>query len=172
MRAIKTTFAVVVLVSSAATSTCAQGKRSRPPPPLAEELRAAADAEAEATESRSLTTIFGNPCSSELPLLQDFPGEFRYILALQEGAAIGMADGFAQATGRPALVNLHAAAGTGNAMLTSVDAPKLAEPLVKWSNEPASPQDVPQALSNGILIGDPADALSRLQHRALSASMA
>ena len=57
-------------------------------------------------------------------------------------------------------------------MLTSVDAPKLAEPLVKWSNEPASPQDVPQALSNGILIGDPADALSRLQHRALSASMA
>ena len=126
----------------------------------------------EVQRAHGITTIFGNPGSSELPLLQNFPGEFRYILALQEGAAIGMADGFAQATGRPALVNLHAAAGTGNAMLTSVDAPKLAEPLVKWSNEPASPQDVPQALSNGILIGDPADALSRLQHRALSASMA
>ncbi len=69
-----------------------------------------------------------------------------------------MADGFAQATGRPALVNLHAAAGTGNAVLTSVDAPKLAEPLVKWSNEPASPQDVPQALSKGILLASAAPA--------------
>jgi benzoylformate decarboxylase len=89
------------------------------------------------------------------------------VLALQEGAAIGMAGGFAQATGRPALVNLHAAAGTGNAMgnlvntqaghvpvivtsgnqarkytevkayLTNVDAPRLVEPLVKWSHEPA-----------------------------------
>src|SRR5258707_14763620 len=63
-----------------------------------------------------ITTVFGNPGSNELPLLRDFPDDFRYILALQEGAAIGMADGFAQATGRPALVNLHAAAGTGNAM--------------------------------------------------------
>ena len=66
--------------------------------------------------SQGITTVFGNPGSNELPLLQDFPDDFRYILALQEGAAIGMADGFAQATGRPALVNLHAAAGTGNAM--------------------------------------------------------
>ncbi|HEX9518347.1 MAG TPA: thiamine pyrophosphate-binding protein [Streptosporangiaceae bacterium] len=112
----------------------------------------------EVLRAHGITTIFGNPGSSELPLLQNFPGEFRYILALQEGAAIGMADGFAQATGRPALVNLHAAAGTGNAMLTSVDAPKLAELLIKWSNEPASPQDVPQALSKGILLASAAPA--------------
>ena len=88
-----------------------------------------------------------------------------------------MADGFAQATGKPALVNLHAAAGMGNAMgtltnaqtghvpvivtsgqqarkyaeldayLSIVDASQLAEPLVKWSHEPRRPQDVPQALS-------------------------
>jgi benzoylformate decarboxylase len=70
------------------------------------------------------------------------PDDFRYILARQEGAAIGMADGFAQATGRPALVNLHAAAGTGNAM---------GEP-VKWSHEPARPQDAPQSLSKAILL--------------------
>jgi len=63
-----------------------------------------------------VTTIFGNPGSNELPFLQDFPSDFRYILALHEGAAIGIADGYAQATGRPALVNLHSAAGTGNAM--------------------------------------------------------
>src|SRR5216684_7575285 len=60
----------------------------------------------EVPRAYGITTIFGNPGSNELPLLRDFPGDFRYILALHEGAAIGMADGFAQATGRPALVNL------------------------------------------------------------------
>jgi benzoylformate decarboxylase len=138
--------------------------------------------------THGITTIFGNPGSNELPLLRDFPADFRYILALHEGAAIGMADGFARATGRPAVVNLHAAAGTGNAMgtltntqaghvpvivtsgqqgrrymalnamLTNVDAPKLVEPLVKWSNEPARPQDVPQALSKAILLASAAPA--------------
>src|ERR1700739_1541081 len=138
------------------------------------------DAFYETPRVHEITTVFGNPGSNELPLLQNFPDDFRYILALQEGAAIGMADGFAQATGRPALVNLHAAAGTGNAMgnlihtqagpvpviitsgqqarrytelkayLTNVDAPKLVEPLVKWSHEPTRPQDAPQSLSNAI----------------------
>jgi benzoylformate decarboxylase len=132
--------------------------------------------------------VFGNPGSNELPMLRDFPDDFRYILALQEGAAIGMADGFARATGRPALVNLHAAAGTGNAIgnltntqaghvpvivtsgqqarkyteltayLTNVDAPKLAEPLVKWSHEPARAQDIPQSLSKAILLATAAPA--------------
>jgi benzoylformate decarboxylase len=74
------------------------------------------DAFYEVLRAHGITTIFGNPGSNELPLLRDFPDDFRYVLALQEGAAIGMADGFAQATGRPALVNLHSAAGTGNAM--------------------------------------------------------
>ena len=138
--------------------------------------------------THGITTVFGNPGSNELPMLRDFPADFRYVLALQEGAAIGMADGFAQATGRPALVNLHAAAGTGNAIgnltntqsghvpvivtagqqarrhteltayLTNVDAPKLAEPLVKWSHEPARPQDIPQSLSKGILLATAAPA--------------
>jgi benzoylformate decarboxylase len=146
------------------------------------------DAFYEVLRSHGITTVFGNPGSNELPLLSDMPDDFRYVLALQEGAAIGMADGFAQATGRPALVNLHAAAGTGNAMgnltnaqsghvpvivtsgqqarryaelssyLSNVDAPKLAEPLVKWSHEPARPQDVPQSLSKGILLATAAPA--------------
>jgi benzoylformate decarboxylase len=146
------------------------------------------DAFYDVLRAHGMTTIFGNPGSNELPLLRDFPADFRYILALHEGVAIGMADGFAQATGRPALVNLHAAAGTGNAMgnltntqsgqvpvvvtsgqqarrhtplnalLTNVDAPKLVEPLVKWSHEPARPEDVPLALSKGILLARSAPA--------------
>ena len=58
-----------------------------------------------------LTTIFGNPGSTEETLLEDFPDDFRYVLALQEASAIGMADGYAQATGKAALVSLHTAAG-------------------------------------------------------------
>ena len=146
------------------------------------------DAFYEVLRVHGITTIFGNPGSNELPLLGDFPDDFRYIHALQEGAAIGMADGYAQATGRPVLVNVHSAAGTGNAMgnltnaqsahvpvivtsgqqarqyaalgalLTNVDAPTLARPLVKWSNEPLRPQDVPHALSKGILLATSAPA--------------
>ncbi|WP_327134827.1 benzoylformate decarboxylase [Streptomyces sp. NBC_01343] len=146
------------------------------------------DAFFEVLRSHGITTIFGNPGSNELPLLRDFPDDFRYVLALQEGAAIAMADGYALATGRTSLVNLHAAAGTGNAMgnltntqsghvpvvvtsgqqarrytalnalLTNVDATTLADPLVKWSCEPLRPQDVPQALSQGILLAGSAPA--------------
>lgn len=146
------------------------------------------DAFYEVLRAHGIQTIFGNPGSNELPLLSDLPTDFRYIHALHEGAAIGMADGYARASGRPAVVNLHAAAGTGNAMgnltntqaghapvivtsgqqarryaalgalLTNVDAPTLARPLVKWSNEPLRPQDVPHALSKGILLATSAPA--------------
>jgi benzoylformate decarboxylase len=146
------------------------------------------DAFYELLRAHGITTFFGNPGSNELPLLKDFPDDFTYVLALHEGAAIGMADGYAQATGRPSLVNLHAAAGMGNAMgtltntqsghvpvlitsgqqarkyvplnamLTNVDAIKLAEPLVKWSSEPLRPQDVPHVLSKGIFLAAAAPA--------------
>ncbi|MFM0277777.1 benzoylformate decarboxylase [Paraburkholderia sediminicola] len=127
-----------------------------------------------------LTTIFGNPGSNELPFLKNFPSDFRYILGLHEGVVMGMADGFAQATGAPAFVNLHSAAGTGNAMgalanawnshtplvvtagqqvrsmmgieplLANVEAANLPKPLVKWSCEPACAEDVPLALARAI----------------------
>jgi thiamine pyrophosphate-dependent acetolactate synthase large subunit-like protein len=45
-----------------------------------------------------VTTIFGNPGSNELPFLKDFPADFRYFHGLHEGVAMGMADGYAQAT--------------------------------------------------------------------------
>ena len=64
-----------------------------------------------------LTTVFGNPGSTEQTFLKNFPDDFSYILGLQEASVLAMADGFAQSTGKPALVNLHTAAGTGNAMV-------------------------------------------------------
>lgn len=131
----------------------------------------------EVLRAHGLTTIFGNPGSNELPFLADLGDDFDFILGLHEQVAIGMAEGWARATGSPALVNLHAASGSGNAMgaltnahyghtpmvilagqqvrrtvgqetmLANVDAAKLPEPLVKFSHEPLSATDVPRALS-------------------------
>ena len=63
-----------------------------------------------------MTTVFGNPGSTELPMFMDFPEDFRYVLGLQECVVVGMADGHAQATHNAAFINLHSAAGVGHAM--------------------------------------------------------
>src|SRR5512138_168126 len=81
-------------------------------------------------DRRGLTTIFGNPGSNELPFLAGLPEHFQYVLGLHEGAVVGMADGYAQATGHPVLVNLHAAAGSGNAMGALTNAVYSRSPLV------------------------------------------
>src|SRR5690242_21107787 len=62
------------------------------------------------------TTLFrSNPGTTELPLMDALAVEkdLRYVLALQEAPAMGMADGYAQASGTCAVVNLHAAPGLG-----------------------------------------------------------
>ena len=130
--------------------------------------------------ARGMTTVFGNPGSTELPMLADFPEDFSYVLALQEAVAVGMADGFAQASCTVGHVNLHTAPGLGNAMgaifnaqankapllvtagqqvrahmtmqanLTNRDATRMPHPLVKWSYEPPRAQDVPAALARAI----------------------
>ena len=131
----------------------------------------------EMLREREMTTIFGNPGSTELPMLAEFPDDFRYVLGLQEAVAVGIADGYAQASGRPTLVNLHTAPGLGNGMgaifnaqanktplvvtagqqarslvtiqanLTNRDATRMPHPLVKWSYEPPRPDDVPLAIA-------------------------
>src|SRR3954454_19353916 len=130
--------------------------------------------------ARGMTTVFGNPGSTELPMLGDFPSDFDYVLGLQEAVVIGMADGFSQASGRPTHVNLHTAPGVGNAMgaifnaqankspllitagqqvrahitmqanLTNREATRVPLPFVKWSYEPPRAQDVPAALARGM----------------------
>ena len=130
--------------------------------------------------AHGMTTIFGNPGSTELPMLADFPDDFTYVLGLQELVVMGMADGFAQASGRPTHVNLHTAPGVGNAVggifnaqanksplvitagqqvrpqitieanLTNRDATVGPQPYVKWSHEPPRAQDVPGAIARAI----------------------
>jgi benzoylformate decarboxylase len=123
-----------------------------------------------------LTTIFGNPGSTEQPFLKNFPNDFQYVLGLQEASVVAMADGFSQATKKPVLVNLHSCAGTGNGMgnimtafqnktpliitagqqtremllcdpyLTNRDETVLPRPWVKWAYQPVRAQDVPGAI--------------------------
>jgi len=129
-----------------------------------------------------LTTVFGNPGSTELPMFRDFPAEFRYVLGLQESIVVAMADGFAQARGDAAFVNLHSAIGVGHALgsiftafrnqsplvitagqqarsilpfepfLYSEQAPQLPKPYIKWSIEPARPADVPAAIARAYYV--------------------
>jgi benzoylformate decarboxylase len=134
------------------------------------------EASFELFRARGMTTMFGNPGSTELPMLREFPDDFTYVLGLQEAVVVGMADGYSQASGGPTLVNLHTAPGVGNAMgaifnaqanhsplvitagqqvraqmtmqanLTNRDAALVPLPLVKWSYEVPRAQDVPAAL--------------------------
>src|ERR687883_985876 len=92
-----------------------------------------------------MTTIFGNPGSTELPFLQDFPDDFRYILGLQEATALGMADGYAQGTGRAAFVNLHTSPGLGNAMGAIVTAWHNKTPLIVTAGQQDPPGGAPAA---------------------------
>src|SRR4051794_12995486 len=80
--------------------------------------------------SLGLTTVFGNPGSTEETFLKNFPDDFTYVLGLQEASVMAMADGFAQSTGKPALVNVHTAAGTGNAMGSLIAAYRGNTPLI------------------------------------------
>src|SRR2546430_1138641 len=79
-------------------------------------MRTVREATFDLLRAHGMTTIFGNPGSTELPMLKDFPGDFAYVLGLQELVVVGMADGFAQASERVTHVNLHTAPGVGNAI--------------------------------------------------------
>jgi benzoylformate decarboxylase len=115
-------------------------------------------------------------------MFRDFPADFRYVLGLQESVVVAMADGFAQARGRAAFVNLHSAIGVGHALgslftayrnqtplvvtagqqarsilpfepfLYSEQATNLPRPYVKWSCEPARAEDVPAAVARAFYV--------------------
>ena len=92
-----------------------------------------------------MTTIFGNPGSTELPMLADFPSDFRYVLWLQEAVVVGMADGYAQASGSVTHVNLHTAPGVGNAMGAMFNAQANHSPLLITAGQQVRAQITMQA---------------------------
>lgn len=122
-----------------------------------------------------VTHLFGNPGTTELPImhaLSDEP-ELGYVLGLQESVVIGMADGYARASGRLVSVNVHVAPGLGNAIgalytshitgspllvtagqqeqghglmepLLYAPLTPIAQPVVKWATEVTRIEDLPR----------------------------
>jgi len=128
----------------------------------------------EILKQEGVDILFGNPGTTELPLMDALAvdNEMRYVLGLQEAAVMAMADGYAQASGKLTVVNLHVTPGLGNAMgmlydaqkagspilvtagqhdqdfnrtepILYADLPPIARPLVKWSDEVHRIQDLP-----------------------------
>ncbi len=136
----------------------------------------------EVLATEGVTHVFGNPGTTELPFVDALAGhpEFDYVLSLQEATVVGMADGYAQASGRPAFVNLHTSAGLGNAIgnltnarangaplvvtagnadrrhliaepLLSGDLVTLAKGTVKWGHEARHPEELGTVLRRAFL---------------------
>lgn len=93
--------------------------------------------------------IFGNPGTTETPLLDSLPAypQIEYVMTLHEGVAVGAASFYAQATGRPALANLHVAPGLGNAIGSLYGAFKANSALVVTAGQ----QDTRMRLTNPLL---------------------
>ena len=138
--------------------------------------RTVKDATFDVLRHHGLTTIFANPGSTEVSFLTDLPADLEFVLALHEGSVVGMATGYAIASGRPALVQLHTTAGLGNAVGALATARVNRAPLVVlvgqqdrrhlalepflagklaglagdypvWTAQPLRAQDVPSAVS-------------------------
>ena len=118
--------------------------------------------------------IFGNPGTTESPIMDELEQhpDLKYVLVLQEGVAIGMADSYARATGRPSFVNLHIETGLANSVsllhnafeggtplvLSSVnkdvrelahgrtDLVEMVSQFTKWSGEVTHPEQLPYAM--------------------------
>ena len=125
--------------------------------------------------------LFGNPGTTELPLVEALAGDprFEYVLGLQEVPVMAIADGYAQASRTPGVVNLHICCGLGNAMgmlynahrgnvplivtagqqdrrlafeepILWGDMAAVARPWVKWAAEVARVEDVPTAMRRAV----------------------
>jgi benzoylformate decarboxylase len=91
--------------------------------------------------------LFGNPGSSEEGLLDEitrFP-DIEYVMGLQEAAVVCTADGYAQATGKPAIVLLHSGVGLGNAVGSLYHALHRQTPMVVLAGEAGVAYDALEA---------------------------
>lgn len=83
--------------------------------------------------SQGTRFIFGNPGTTELPLIDALVTnrDIKYVWGLQEATAVSMADGYAQASGKPAFVNLHTSGGLGHGMGAIMNAKIARVPMVR-----------------------------------------
>ncbi len=106
----------------------------------------------EVLRSEGVEYIFGNPGTTELPLIDALleTPDIRYILALQEASVVAMADGYAQASRTPGFINLHTAGGLGHSMGNLLNASVTQTPLVVTAGQ----QDSRHTITDPLLFGD------------------
>src|SRR3984885_4115970 len=114
--------------------------------------RRARDVLIDILRDEGITHVFGNPGSTEMPLMDalvDAP-DIRYVLGLQETTAVGMADGWGRPPGRGAFVHLPAMGALGNAMGVLVASKASETPLVVTAGQ----QDTRHLMTEPWLSGD------------------
>jgi benzoylformate decarboxylase len=129
------------------------------------QLRSGVDVLLEILATEGVRHIFGNPGTTELPLMGALAGEdrFHYVLALHESVAAGMADGYAQATGRPSFLNVHTATGLGNAMGNLSNSRATGTPMVVTAGQQDRRHLLAEPFLSGNLTGM-ADGLVKWAH--------
>jgi len=106
----------------------------------------------ELLESEGVEYVFGNPGTTELPFIDaliDSP-TVKYIWGLQEASVVAMADGYAQASGRPGFINLHTAGGLGHGLGNLLNASVAGTPLVVTAGQ----QDSRHSITDPLLFGN------------------
>ena len=134
-------------------------------------------------EDEGVQFLFGNPGTTELPIMDALAShpDIKYVLGLQESVVMGMADGYARASGRLAVANVHVAPGLGNALggiynakfygspllVTAGQHPlghgltepllyhplvPMVEPLVKWATEVTRLEDLPRIVRRAVKV--------------------
>ena len=83
-------------------------------------------------QAEGVKYIFGNPGTSETPMMTILPEypDLEYLLVLQEGVAVGMAEGYGRSTGTVPLVSLHIDNGLANAFSMMIDQLRSGTPMV------------------------------------------
>jgi benzoylformate decarboxylase len=110
------------------------------------------DAFLDILRSEGVERVFGNPGTTELPLMDALgrTTDLQYTLGLHEGSVVAMADGYARATRRPSVVNLHVAAGVANGLIGMINASRSRTPMVVTAGQ----QDRRHLLHDPMLSGD------------------
>ena len=106
----------------------------------------------EALASEGVEYVFGNPGTTELPLMDALVGKpnIHYVLGLQEATVVAMADGYAQSSGKPGFINLHTAGGLGHGLGNLLNAFTSGTPLVVTAGQ----QDSRHSITDPLLQGD------------------
>ena len=100
-------------------------------------------------KDEGVTHLFGNPGTTELPImdgLKDHP-DLTYVLGLQEAIVVAMADGFARASGKLVACNVHVAPGLGNAMGSIYNAKFTRTPMIVTAGQ----QEIGHGLTEPLL---------------------